>query len=904
MLIIRVELQNIKSYRDQTVEFAEGTNAICGENGAGKSTLLEAIGSVLFNYPPARQSDFIRQGQPSGCVTVHFISGRDARPYQVVRRFGKAAEYYVYDPELKARIASGRKDVLDWLKEHLGLEGTADPAVLFRDAIGVPQGLLTSAFLQSPSERKSTFDRLLQVDDFEKAYESLRETRNHLKERMAEVRARIAALEERARRLPELERKLDTLRSRISEAEKRLDAIGVQLAPVAKRRGELEALGQQLNALEHQLRQVEIHIAKAQEQLGMSQVELERSEKAARVVEECRADYEVYQEAQQRFAFLEEERRKRDALHERKRDLQHQVELNQDRVRQLETSLREAEEAAKQMKVLQPLADRQTQLEREIQKLREEVRELAFLQQQLQKLRNDVHQNWTRLKAVKEALGKALYLENELQVAEQELEQAREDKGAAEQQQGILQAETERLKKQVATLETAEAAICPVCEQPLSASHRDELLVRNRAQIEEMRTQYRVITRRIAELSEKIQQYERRCAELRSQLRRLPDDRARTDLVERLAQLRAERAQWRKRLRELEAVPSSLQAYENELKALGDPRAEHQRLSGIAQKRETIARYIASVQREIEDLQIKLTGVENELLPYANLDAAMAQLRAEMAARDLNYRRFLEHSPLADMVPKWQSQLERLKQDLQSLEHQREQISKERDKVAGAFDVDALEALRDEEERLKSERSRLEGELEILKKQLRQVEQERAEIEGVKEELQRTLEELKRIERTDQVIEFMRNVIRKAGPHLVRLVAARVSAAATRIFREIMADPTLRLHWKEDYGIVLEVDGRERDFEQLSGGEQMAAALAVRLALLRELSDVDVAFFDEPTSNLDSTRRGNLAEQIAAIRNTGLSQLFIISHDDTFEEVTDHVVRVRKEHGESIVETL
>jgi exonuclease SbcC len=63
-----------------------------------------------------------------------------------------------------------------------------------------------------------------------------------------------------------------------------------------------------------------------------------------------------------------------------------------------------------------------------------------------------------------------------------------------------------------------------------------------------------------------------------------------------------------------------------------------------------------------------------------------------------------------------------------------------------------------------------------------------------------------------------------------------------------------------------------------------------------------VAFFDEPTSNLDSTRRDNLAQQILAIRDAGFSQLFVISHDDTFEQVTNHVVRVRKEHGESIVE--
>jgi exonuclease SbcC len=82
----------------------------------------------------------------------------------------------------------------------------------------------------------------------------------------------------------------------------------------------------------------------------------------------------------------------------------------------------------------------------------------------------------------------------------------------------------------------------------------------------------------------------------------------------------------------------------------------------------------------------------------------------------------------------------------------------------------------------------------------------------------------------------------------------------------------------------------------------MAAALSVRLALLRELSAIDVAFFDEPTSNLDDTRRDNLAEQILSVRNTGFSQLFVISHDDTFEQVTNHIVRVRKEQGESRVE--
>jgi len=98
------------------------------------------------------------------------------------------------------------------------------------------------------------------------------------------------------------------------------------------------------------------------------------------------------------------------------------------------------------------------------------------------------------------------------------------------------------------------------------------------------------------------------------------------------------------------------------------------------------------------------------------------------------------------------------------------------------------------------------------------------------------------------------------------------------------------LRWDSGYEITLEEDGHERPFANMSGGEQMAAALAVRLALLKELSDIRLAFFDEPTTNMDEERRRNLAQQIGRIKD--FDQLFVISHDDTFEGFTDRVIHV------------
>ena len=71
---------------------------------------------------------------------------------------------------------------------------------------------------------------------------------------------------------------------------------------------------------------------------------------------------------------------------------------------------------------------------------------------------------------------------------------------------------------------------------------------------------------------------------------------------------------------------------------------------------------------------------------------------------------------------------------------------------------------------------------------------------------------------------------------------------ANQMFREITGNAERTLKWTEDYGIMLEEDGYERPFVNLSGGEQMAAALSVRLALLKQLSDVRLAFFDEAVS--------------------------------------------------------
>lgn len=147
-----------------------------------------------------------------------------------------------------------------------------------------------------------------------------------------------------------------------------------------------------------------------------------------------------------------------------------------------------------------------------------------------------------------------------------------------------------------------------------------------------------------------------------------------------------------------------------------------------------------------------------------------------------------------------------------------------------------------------------------------------------------------------EVITFIREILKKSGPMIAQNLIKTISDEAAQIFREIMGNFDLTLKWKDDYEIVLEEQGRERPFLNLSGGEQMAAALSVRLALLEQLSDIRIAFFDEPTTNMDEIRRERLAEQIRIITETKrFNQLFVISHDDTFESKADNTIYIRRQ---------
>ncbi|HEY7850342.1 MAG TPA: hypothetical protein VIC27_09785 [Ktedonobacterales bacterium] len=378
-----------------------------------------------------------------------------------------------------------------------------------------------------------------------------------------------------------------------------------------------------------------------------------------------------------------------------------------------------------------------------------------------------------------------------------------------------------------------------------------------------------------------------------------PRQAALTSDRQRLAAVMAELERTQALVASLAAAPEQLRTTDEQLAALGDPQAESAHAQGVARDRPTIETELARHETARAAAAQRVADAEEALKPFAGLDAELAELEATLSAARPGHERYQQHRQSASRLPERQRALAVVERQAHTAAQAHERAAARHRQALEAFDAEALAAATEHCSKLHGELSRATQELKDLQEQIATREAEIATAQALLAELETARREREIQAELAQMLEQFRDTIKEAGPYVMRALLRHISTEANHIFGEIMGDRSAQLAWEDDYEVVLRHGGQERHFAQLSGGEQMSAALAVRLALLRSLSRLDIAFFDEPTQNMDGERRGNLAEQLRRVH--GFDQLVVISHDDTFEQGLDSVIHIQKRGGETIL---
>jgi exonuclease SbcC len=179
------------------------------------------------------------------------------------------------------------------------------------------------------------------------------------------------------------------------------------------------------------------------------------------------------------------------------------------------------------------------------------------------------------------------------------------------------------------------------------------------------------------------------------------------------------------------------------------------------------------------------------------------------------------------------------------------------------------------------------------------------------EKLEKELEELRKAEKVLVRAESFHRLMNRIREHIFHRDGPVLKRFRTWIYgkvsersRAYLSMFSIRVDdvriWENEKGEVVfgcSYGGREVDSKRLSGGERMALALAIRLAISDVLAAKKLGFLilDEPTVHLDSENRGRLQEAFSALTRVS-RQVIVITHDEEVFEGADAAL-IRFERG-------
>jgi exonuclease SbcC len=927
MQILSLTVKNFKIYHDRHFEFQPGVNAICGENGAGKTSILEAIAWVLFNYTgDCNAEELRRQGESHTEVTVSFISNQDGRTYQVQRKMGKgrSGTYTIFDPQLQVKIDGIHRveDAVLWLQEHLGiphsqkLSPSKYLAKLFGEVIGIPQGSFANDFLKTKEKRKEIFDPILQVEDYKVAYQKAFDLEKFAESKVREMDFQIQSYGDRLQDWESLKQQFSSLERECQREQEQLSQLQEDLKLKAETWEHLRQQEEALQKLANQLEQSHLQIQHQQTLYQQSLEQGQRAQAAVAICDQTRSAYHQYLTVQQELQQLQQQRQQRDQLLQRQTALEKKRQDQQVQHTQLTTQLAQLTDFRQQLQALSTPLQEQATLTVQAQELLAKIQHYKTLEGQQKAGLKQQQKLQYQCSLVEQEIQRLIQLQplaeqgEALNTHRQRLQHQLAHRQAAIQfyqelhqlwqtgQAGQTQYQTSVVQVR-ALLRSLEEAV------PLWSPQLQQIETTLESGLTLQAQQLQAVTQILQDLStqvdegylqQQLQQLEeqwKQVQEAQQQRAKLPTlQQQRQQYQTELLEVQQQLATTQGELQQLPSLQSQQQQIETALKALGDPQGQARILQQQLQREPQLLQQLQTLQSATIALERELSPLGTELAVYANLEQTFQSKTQALQILSPDYQQYLQQEQLASTLPDHQARAHELQTQLTHLQHTYATQYEEYSQQQQRYSAEALRTAEEAYQTTRSQQAFLEGNLQGKQQNLHHLSQRLAQYEQWQATLTTLEQERQQKQDIYQFVKDARTIFNQSGPRITGYYLEEIRQEADRLFRELMNRPGMALDWTEDYEIRVQENQAWRNFRTLSGGEQTAAALAVRLALLKVLADLDVAFFDEPTVNLDQDRRSHLAEALANLKS--FRQLFVISHDDTFETLTENIIRLER----------
>ncbi|MGM0771649.1 MAG: AAA family ATPase [Halobacteriota archaeon] len=877
MKLKRLRINNIRSYEDLDISFDDGVTVVSGVNGSGKSSLLEACFTGLFGSRTLSKefvlSDLIRKGATKASIIVDFENNGHGynieQGYRINPKTGNASNnksVFAVDGKIMVDQAG---QTYEAVKALMKMDEEA-----YKNCVYIRQGEIDVLINAKTKDRQRMIDDLLQIGKLEEYRERAGNAKKgvgrHQRETEARIRDNIADIEQiessnpyqmlnkvrtemngTDRDINDLEEKKERAREIFSSIEEK----------IKKYTGTLE----QKNNIDAEVRDFkskitatysEIEKARTLVNSGRQEVQKLRSVNTGlceqiKVPED--SDFENY------LSIIEkEESDSRDAVSSivKKRELAQGNERSQN-----EFLLNLNEQLKNTSLSIEKKEAKNKNTTEDIEKLRSGIKELEDA-------------DLERTEEASKIGFPAEKLEDIDDIAELLVLKQKQLHGKEREKDATLAELEKRIKK---AKELLSKGLCPTCGQDLKGSK----ICKETTGDEEKK----------AKLLAELQEIRSEQSEMETKTERVKNAK---DIAKKIAD-NAHQIQ----IMTKEIVSNEKLIEENQLAIKEEKKKEND----LKEKIREVTRTIEKIKEDIAALKKKETDASSshkslkEKLDVARrvrtnqLDIGKVQNEIQRSQDGIKNR--------LEKVNIFEEQIGERKKRLEALE-----------KELGDVDITRLEKDKTQyDSAYKGIISRLE-ELDRTKNELHK---QAGLIEGEIKRLNELKEKQKMLSNKKEFLEDIHKDVEELETMYTRLRAelrAKNIDALDRLLNEIFSfmytnNAYSHISLDQDYNLTIyEKDGTPLEPKLLSGGERAIFNLVLRCAIYRLLShspgttgsvELPPLILDEPTVFLDRGHIHQLIKLIDMMRDIGVGQILIVSHDESLIDSADHVFVVEKD---------
>ena len=906
MILNKIKLNDFVSHKKTELDLGYGINVVVGSNGAGKTSILDAISFALFNdYSNRGKKENLINSTAKKCgATLEFVEGgvKYSAEWSMEREKSAKGNLYRIQNGSKTLLAQGGGAVLAEIEKVLAMDKS-----MFFQSIYVQQGEIEELVTAKPAIRKELISRLLGVEDLEKAWHDIKDIIDEYHEKQivlkTELDQRSTLENERQRHLTtstELAASIGFKGKELSKIEEAISGLQTSLDQLKEDKKVFDRLDKEKGILEKA-------VASEQEKLETERTELDKATAAKKLTEslegevsklpfleqysqcilkrsEQEAKQQVLEEKLRNLDRLEgvlKENEKDSALYLEKKALQE--EKSKER-RQYEGSEKAVEKALKTVKDLE----------------RDEQKRNAALEKELKKC-SEILEAQVTLETVEILLDKKKV---ELEAVGSELDEKIDKFWKSI---GIFEHREKELDDNLSKLGPSEpgAKKCPTCETDLTAEQIVQLgrkfsseKERINGELETTRNEVTTIIQRKDHAKGQLkkvdkiepEQIRERASQLDETREKLSKQRLEaeelTKNVDVLKRLDGELTELGNQIGWLEECYMKFESAKRELTKL-QPREE------VMAEMKPITEALEKVSQSLKDSVSNLGYEPKE--PSRELEA-LRQKKQEydqnisIAKRESEYRNSV--AATREVLSSKEQELDGTLEEITKLSYDEEQHSRKQ----GEFDteINSRNGLRETITGMMENKKTADSEIANYDKKL--------------EALEKKEQEKRHVDNFIELLNKIRTAYGKDG--VQKMIRARARPLLERSTRDLFERFNLAysdIKIDDNYNIAVIGPSGEQQIEQISGGERVALAIALRLAIAQVLSGrVEVIIMDEPTTHLDEERRKELVNILSSFFREGgriIPQMLIITHHPEIVDVADVIYTIKKQDDYSIAES-